>query len=164
MSQQVGLFALLPQVVDAVKVPVIAAGGISDARGIVAAMALGASAVQIGTAYLLSPEATVTPYHRAALKSAASDATALTNVFTGRPARGIMNRLMREQGPLSPDAPAFPSAGATLAPLRAKTEPTGNSDFSNMWSGQAVRLAVEMPAGALTRKLADEALAKLTRG
>lgn len=164
MSQQIGLFALLPQVVDAVKVPVIAAGGISDARGIVAAMALGAAAVQIGTAYLLSPEATITPYHRAALKSAASDATALTNLFTGRPARGIMNRLMREQGPLSPDAPAFPSAGATLAPLRAKTEPTGNSDFSNMWSGQAVRLAVEMPAGELTRKLADEALKKLARG
>ncbi|PJI40175.1 nitronate monooxygenase [Ferrovibrio sp.] len=164
MSQQVGLFALLPQVVDAVKVPVIAAGGISDARGIVAAMALGASAVQIGTAYLLSPEATITPWHRAALKNSPSDATALTNLFTGRPARGIMNRLMREQGPLSPDAPPFPTAGATLAPLRAKTEGTGNSDFSNMWSGQAVRLAQEMPAGELTRKLADEALAKLKRG
>lgn len=163
MSQQIGLFALLPQVVDAVKVPVIAAGGIADARGIVAAMALGASAVQIGTAYLLSPEATVPPWHRVALKSSPSDATALTNVFTGRPARGIMNRLMREQGPLSPDAPPFPTAGATLAPLRAKTEATGNSDFSNMWSGQAVRLAAEMPAGELTRKLADEALKKLTR-
>lgn len=163
MSQQIGLFALLPQVVDAVKLPVIAAGGIADARGIVAAMALGAAAVQIGTAYLLSPEATVTPYHRAALKSSPSDATALTNLFTGRPARGIMNRLMREQGPLSPEVPPFPTAGATLAPLRAKTEATGNSDFSNMWSGQAVRLASEMPAGELTRKLADEALAKLRR-
>jgi len=163
MSQQIGLFALLPQVVDAVKLPVIAAGGISDARGIVAAMALGAAAVQIGTAYLLSPEATVAPYHRAALKSSASDATALTNLFTGRPARGIMNRLMREQGPLSPEAPAFPTAGATLAPLRAKTESTGSGEFSNMWSGQAVRLAKEMPAGELTRKLASEALAKLRR-
>jgi nitronate monooxygenase len=163
MSQQIGLFALLPQVVDAVKVPVIAAGGIADARGIVAAMALGASAVQIGSAYLLSPEASIAPYHRAALKSSPSDATALTNLFTGRPARGIMNRVMREQGPLSPDAPAFPTAGAALAPLRSKLEPTGNSDFSNMWSGQAVRLASEMPAGELTRKLAAETLAKLAR-
>lgn len=163
MSQQIGLFALLPQVVDAVKVPVIAAGGIADARGIIAAMALGASAVQIGTAYLLSPEATITPWHRAALKSSPSDATALTNLFTGRPARGIMNRLMREQGPLSPDAPPFPTAGATLAPLRAKTEAADSSDFSNMWSGQAVRLAAELPAGELTRKLAADALKKLTR-
>ncbi len=163
MSQQIGLFALLPQVVDAVKLPVIAAGGISDARGIVAALALGASAVQIGTAYLLSPEATVAPWHRAALKNSPSDATALTNLFTGRPARGIMNRLMREQGPLSPEAPAFPTAGATLAPLRAKTEATGSGEFSNMWSGQAIRLAKEMPAGELTRKLADEALEKLRR-
>jgi nitronate monooxygenase len=164
MSQQIGLFALVPQVVDAVKVPVIAAGGISDARGIVAALALGASAVQIGTAYLLTPEATIAPYHRAALKSSPSDATALTNLFTGRPARGIMNRLMREQGPLSPEAPAFPTAGATLAPLRAKTEAAGSGEFSNMWSGQAVRLAKDMPAGELTRKLATEALAKLNRG
>lgn len=164
MSQQIGLFALLPQVVDAVKLPVIAAGGIADARGIVAAMTLGAAAVQIGTAYLLTPEASVAPYHRAALKSSPSDATALTNLFTGRPARGIMNRVMREQGPLSPEAPAFPTAGAALAPLRAKTEPAGNSDFSNMWSGQAVRLAKEMPAGELTRKLAADALEKLARG
>ncbi|MCW0234054.1 MAG: nitronate monooxygenase [Ferrovibrio sp.] len=164
MSQQIGLFALLPQVVDAVKLPVIAAGGIADARGIVAAMALGAAAVQIGTAYLLSPEATIAPYHRAALKSVPSDATALTNLFTGRPARGIMNRLMREQGPLSPDAPAFPTAGAALAPIRSKLEPTGNGDFSNQWSGQAARLAPELPAGELTRKLAAEALAKLGRG
>lgn len=163
MAQQIGLFALLPQVVDAVKLPVIAAGGISDARGIVAALALGAAAVQIGTAYLLSPEATIAPYHRAALKSAPSDATALTNLFTGRPARGIMNRLMREQGPLSPDAPAFPTAGSALVPIRSKLEPTGNGDFSNQWSGQAARLAVELPAGELTRKLAAEALAKLAR-
>ena len=163
MSQQIGLFALLPQVVDAVKVPVIAAGGVADARGIVAATALGASAVQIGTAYLLSPEATIKPWHRAALKNSPSDATALTNLFTGRPARGVMNRLMREQGPLSPEAPAFPTAGATLAPLRTKTEAAGSSDFSNMWSGQAVRLAAEMPAGALTRKLAEDALARLAR-
>ncbi len=156
MARQVGLFALLPQVVDAVNVPVIAAGGIADARGIVAAFALGASAVQIGTAYLFTPEAKVPAVHRAALSAAADDATALTNVFTGRPARGIVNRLMREVGPMSADAPEFPLAGAAIAPLRATTE--GSGDFVNLWSGQAAVLAKEMPAGALTRELARKAI------
>jgi nitronate monooxygenase len=161
MSRQVGLFALLPQVVDAVEVPVIAAGGISDARGIVAAFALGAAAVQIGTAYLFSPEARVPAVHRAALRQAADDATAITNVFTGRPARGIVNRVMRELGPISAVAPEFPLAGGAMAPLRAKTEPEGLGDFVNLWSGQAAALAREMPAGELTRELASEALERL---
>ncbi|MGJ7903231.1 NAD(P)H-dependent flavin oxidoreductase, partial [Lysobacter sp. 1R34A] len=120
VSTQVGLFALLPQVVDAVRVPVIAAGGIGDARGIVAAFALGAAAVQIGTAYLFCPEAKLSPLHRQALQDARDDQTALTNLFTGRPARGIVNRLMRELGPMSALAPAFPLAGGALAPLRAQ--------------------------------------------
>ena len=162
MARQVGTFALVPQVADAVKVPVIAAGGIADARGIVAAFALGASAVQIGTAYLFTPEAKIPAYHRAALKSAADDDTMVTNLFTGRPARGIANRVMREVGPLSSDAPRFPFAGGGLTPLRKVMEAKGSGAFSNMWSGQAARLAVEMPAGALTRKLAGEALARLT--
>jgi nitronate monooxygenase len=132
MTRQVGLFALLPQVVDAVRVPVIAAGGIADARGIVAAFALGASAVQIGTAYLFSDEAKVPAVHRAALRAAGDDATALTNVFTGRPARGIVNRVMRELGPISAMAPVFPLAGGAIAPLRAKTEPEGLGDFVNL--------------------------------
>ncbi len=157
---QVGTFALVPQVVDAVKVPVIAAGGIADARGIVAAFALGASAVQIGTAYLLSPEARISPVHRAALSSAKDNDTALTNVFSGRPARGIVNRIVREVGPMSPVAPAFPTAGGALAPLRAKTEPQGAGDFMSLWSGQALRLAHALPAGELTRELATEALAR----
>jgi nitronate monooxygenase len=161
ISRQVGLFALLPQVVDAVEVPVIAAGGISDARGIVAAFALGAAAVQIGTAYLFSPEAKVPAVHRAALRQAADDATALTNIFTGRPARGIVNRVMRELGPISPAVPAFPLAGGAMAPLRAKTEPEGSGDFVNLWSGQAAALAKEMPAGELTRELAKAALERL---
>lgn len=160
---QIGLFALLPQIVDAVKVPVIAAGGIADGRGIAAAFMLGASAAQIGTAYLLSPEAKVQPFHRQALKSAQPEDTALTNLFSGRPARGIMNRVMREIGPVSDIAPAFPLAGGALMPLRAKTEAAGLSDFSNMWSGQAARLAKELPAGELTKQLAQEALAKLGR-
>ncbi|MDQ7249835.1 NAD(P)H-dependent flavin oxidoreductase [Dongia sedimenti] len=163
MTRQVGTFALVPQVADAVKVPVIAAGGIADGRGIVAALALGASAVQIGTAYLFTPEAKIPAYHRAALKSAADDDTMVTNLFTGRPARGIANRIMREVGPLSPDAPRFPLAGGGLIPLRKVAEAAGSGDFSNMWAGQAARLGVEMPAGALTRKLASEALARSGR-
>lgn len=161
VSTQVGTMALVPQVVDAVKVPVIAAGGIADARGIVAALALGASAAQIGTAYLFTPEATIAPLHRQALRSAKDDRTALTNVFTGRPARGIVNRIMREVGPLSEIAPGFPLAGGALAPLRQKTEPLGSNDFMSLWSGQAAALSRELPAGELTRTLAQEALAKL---
>ena len=161
MATQVGTFALVPQVCDAVSVPVIAAGGIADARGIVAAMALGAAAVQIGTAYLFSPECRVPAPHLAALKASDDDSTALTNIFTGRPARGIMNRVMREVGPIAAEAPAFPLAGGALAPLRAASEPQGSGDFMSLWSGQAARLAPRLPAGELTRRLADEALARL---
>lgn len=161
MSTQVGTFALVPQVADAVKVPVIAAGGIADGRGIAAAFALGASGVQIGTAYLFCPESKVGALHRKALRESRDDSTALTNVFTGRPARGIMNRVMREMGPLAPVTPPFPLGGSALAPLRAKTEPAGVSDFINLWSGQAARLAKEMPAQELTSKLAADALARL---
>jgi nitronate monooxygenase len=163
MTGQIGTMALVPQVVDAIKLPVIAAGGISDGRGVAAALILGASAVQMGTAYLFTPEAKIQPYHRAALKTANAEDTAITNLFTGRPARAITNRLMREIGPLSPLAPTFPLAGGALMPLRAKSEPAGSGDFSNMWSGQAARLACEMPAGELTRHLAEDALARLKR-
>ncbi|HEU4587823.1 MAG TPA: nitronate monooxygenase [Gemmatimonadales bacterium] len=163
MARQVGTFALVPQVADAVRVPVIAAGGIADARGIVAALALGASAVQIGTAYLLCPEAKLSAAHRAALDAAVDDDTALTNVFTGRPARGIVNRVVREIGPMSPEAPAFPLAAAALAPLRAAAEAAGSGDFTNLWAGQAARLARALPAAELTRALAAEAAARLGR-
>ena len=165
VSTQPGLFALLPQVVDAVRVPVVAAGGVADARGIAAAFALGASAVQIGTAYLYTPEVKLPAPHRAALAVARDDQTALTNLFTGRPARGLMNRVMREVGPLSPLAPAFPGAGSALAPLRAATEPQGRGDFMSLWAGQAAALgrhtAQGLGAGELTRRLAHEALALL---
>ena len=158
MARQVGTFALVPQVVDAVTVPVIATGGIGDARGIVAAFALGAAAVQIGTAYLFCPETMVSPVHLQALKNAEADDTMITNVFTGRPARGIVNRVMREVGPLSPLAPEFPLAGGALAPLK----PTDKAaDFTNLWSGQAAPLGRELPAGELTRVLGAEALARL---
>jgi nitronate monooxygenase len=161
IATQSGTFALLPQVVDAVKVPVVAAGGIADGRGIAAAFALGASGVQVGTAYLLTPEATISELHRAALRTARDDQTALTNIFSGRPARGLINRVMREVGPISDLAPAFPTAGGALAPLKAAAEAQGRADFSSLWSGQAARLARQMGAGDLTRKLADDALQRL---
>jgi nitronate monooxygenase len=152
--------ALVPQVVDAVKVPVIAAGGIADARGIVAAFALGASAVQIGTAYLLCPEAKITAVHRQALKSK-DNGTVVTNVFTGRPARAIVNLLIHEVGPMSDDAPEFPLAAGALLPLRMKAETAGSRDFTPLWSGQAVSLSQELPAARLTKLLAEETLEKL---
>jgi len=154
LDAQLGTFALLPQVAREVRLPVIAAGGIADAGGAAAAMALGAAGVQIGTAYLLCPEATTSAIHRAALKSGAERHTALTNLFTGRPARGIVNRLMRELGPLSDTAPAFPLAAGAIAPLRAKAESQGRGDFSPLWSGQNRSGCKEVPAAELTRELA----------
>jgi nitronate monooxygenase len=161
VAGQAGTMALVPQIVDAVKVPVIAAGGIADGRGIVAALALGAAAVQIGTAYLLCPESLVSPLHRAALKAARDDGTVLTNVFTGRPARGIVNRLVREAGPISAEAPQFPLAANAVGPLRAAGEASGSSDFSALWSGQAAALGRELGAGELTRQLAADAAQRL---
>ena len=163
ITSQIGTFALVPQIADAVRLPVIAAGGIGDHRGLVAALALGASAVQIGTAYLFCPEAKVSPAHRRALDTAPASDTALTNLFTGRPARGINNRIMRELGPMSELAPRFPLAGGALMPLRAITDAQGNSDFSNLWSGQALRLGRHMPAEQLTREIADKALARIAQ-
>ncbi|BCH23320.1 NAD(P)H-dependent flavin oxidoreductase [Mesorhizobium sp. L-8-3] len=153
MSEQVGTFALVPQIVDAVTVPVIAAGGIADRRGVAAAFALGAAAVQVGTAYLFTPEAGISAVHSKALGTP-DRPTALTNLFTGRPARSIVNRLMVEVGPLSDIAPAFPTAGGPLAPVRGAAEAAGLDDFSPLWAGQSFPLAKPMPAAALTRLLA----------
>ena len=161
IATQPGIFALLPQVIDAVSVPVIAAGGISDGRGITAAFALGASAAQIGTAYLFTPETTISDLHRSALQADDNDQTMLTNVFSGRPARGLVNRVMREVGPISEHAPAFPTAGGALAPLKTKSEAAGSADFSSLWSGQSAKLCAEMSSSELTRKLADDALQRL---
>jgi nitronate monooxygenase len=165
VASQPGTMALVPQVVDAVDVPVIAAGGIADGRGIVAALALGAAAVQIGTAYLFCPESKVTALHRAALGQARDDQTVLTNVFTGRPARGIVNRLIREVGPMSADAPQFPLAANAAAPLRAAGEERGSTDWSPLWSGQAAalghKMGREIGAGDLTVQLAADAAERL---
>lgn len=156
LASHTGTFTLLPRIVDAVALPVVAAGGIADARGIAAALMLGASAVQIGTAYMLTPEASTTAIHRAALRQGVGEDTSLTNIFSGRPARGLMNRAMRELGPLSDEAPAFPLASAALAPLRSKAEADGSGEFSPLWAGQAVERTREMAAGALTAALANE--------
>jgi len=155
LATQVGTLALVPQIVDAVRVPVIAAGGIGDARGVRAAMALGASAVQVGTAYLLCPETKTSAVHRAALESDAARLTALTNLFTGRPARAIVNRLVRELGPISSAAPAFPGAATAIAPLRARAESRGSGEFSPLWAGQNARACKEIAAAILTRELAQ---------
>jgi nitronate monooxygenase len=163
LATQVGTFALLPQIVDAVKLPVIAAGGIGDARGMVAALALGASAVQIGTAFLFCPEAKITPPHRAALKTARDDGTVLTNVISGRPARGFVNRVIRELGPISGIAPQFPLASGALAPLHAKAQAQGSGDFSAMWAGQAAALGREIPAREVVLRLVQETQALLSR-
>ena len=153
VTTQIGTLALVPQIVNAVGVPVIAAGGIAGAAGVAAAMALGASAVQIGTAYMLCPEATTSAVHRAALASNASRHTTLTNVFTGRPARGIVNRIIREIGPMSSLAPQFPLATAAILPLRGAAEALGSSDFSPLWSGQNTSGCSNVPAAALTVEL-----------
>lgn len=159
LTTQSGTFALLPQLVRALDVPVIAAGGIVDAAGVAAARSLGAAGVQVGTAYLLCPEAATSALHRAALQSAAGAHTALTNVFTGRPARGIVNRAMLALGEAdgcgSARAPAFPLATGAIAPLRAWAEAQGRHDFTPLWAGQSYRLARAMPAAELTRALAE---------
>jgi nitronate monooxygenase len=163
IATQPGTLALVPQVADAVRLPVIAAGGIADGRGIAAAFALGAAGVQIGSAYLRSAESKVTPPARAALAAARDDATVITNVMTGRPARGVVNRVMAEVGPLAAEAPAFPHAATALAPLKAAAEAAGRADFSNLWAGQGLALGREAGAAALTRQMAEDALAWLRR-
>lgn len=155
LSTQMGTMALLPQIVQAVDVPVIAAGGVGSAAAVAAAKALGASAVQIGTAYLCSHEATTSALHRAALQSPDAQHTALTRLFSGRPARGIVNRLMRELGPMHPAAPAFPLATAGIAPLRAAAEARGMTDFTPLWSGQNASSAHRLSATEITRNFVN---------
>ena len=163
ISRQAGTMALVPQVVDAVNVPVIAAGGIGDGRGIVAALALGAAGVQIGTAFMLTPEAKTSALHRAALKQADDNSTTLTNIFTGRPARGIVNRYVREVGPMSADTPQFPLAASASQPMRTAAEAKGSPDFTPLWSGQAPTFAREMPTAELIAALVAETEAVMKR-
>ena len=153
ISTQVGTMSLLPQLAKAVTLPIIAAGGISSPAAVSAAKILGASAVQVGTAFLTSHEATTSALHRQALLSASAQHTALTNLFSGRPARGIVNKFMRDFGPLNAQAPSFPLATAAVAPLRAAAEARGLSDFSPLWSGQNASDCEALPAADITHKL-----------
>lgn len=159
LTTQLGSLALVPQVVKAVNIPVIAAGGIADAKGVQAVLALGAIAAQIGTAYLLCPEATTNTLHRQALSSTTIQHTALTNLFTGRPARGIMNRLMRELGPINLQVPEFPLATNPLLPLRTRAEFLWLSDFSPLWAGQNTQGCKAIGAAELTIELASQMVA-----
>jgi nitronate monooxygenase len=154
LSLQMGTFALVPQLTAALRVPVVAAGGIADAQGVRAALALGAAAVQVGTAFLLCDEAQTSAVHRQALISSQASHTALTNVFTGRPARGIVNRAIRELGPLNPDAPSFPQASAAWGALRSAAEANGSGEFSPLWCGQNATGCRAVPAAELLRELA----------
>lgn len=154
LGLQRGSFALVTEVVASVKVPVIAAGGIADANGVMVAIALGATGVQVGTSYLRCVEATTSAVHRDALASDARLTTEVTNLFSGRPARGIVNRLMRELGPMNAHVPEFPLASTAVAPLRAKAESQGSSDFSPLWAGQNTSGCREVSATVLTAELA----------
>ena len=155
-STQIGTLALLPRILHVVKVPVIAAGGIADAKGVAAVRMLGAAGAQLGTAYLLCPEATTSPVHRAALQSSAAGKTVLTNLFSGRPARSIVNRLIRELGPMHSAIPEFPLAAGALAPLRANSESRGSGDFSPLWAGQNTSGCKPISAASLTREVAAD--------
>ncbi len=155
LTRQLGTFALVPQVVAAVKLPVIAAGGIADARSVAAALSLGATAVQVGTAYLLCPETSTSAIHRAALTGPGSQHTAVTNLFSGRPARGIVNRIIRELGPLNDAVPEFPLPTAAIAALRKQAEARGLNDFTPLWCGQNASGCQSIPAAELTRQLAS---------
>jgi nitronate monooxygenase len=157
-AEAMGLFALLPQIADAVSVPVIAAGGIADARGIAAAFVLGASAVQLGTAYLHTPETPISSVHRNRLRRAN---TVFTNLLTGGLARGLRGRLIDDLGPVRSEAPPYPLASEALAPIRKAAEHQGEYGFGPMWAGQAAPLGETLPAAELTRKLAAGALAIL---
>jgi nitronate monooxygenase len=158
-AEAIGLFALVPQVTNAVSVPVIAAGGIADGRGIAAALTLGASAVQLGTAYLHSPEAKISETHRRRLREGR---TVFTNLITGGLARGLRGRLIDDLGPIREEVPPYPLASAALAPIRAAAEEHGEYGFGPMWAGQSAPLGDALPAAELTRKLAGDALAILS--
>ncbi|WP_282609819.1 nitronate monooxygenase family protein [Pelagibius sp. Alg239-R121] len=161
LHTQIGTMALVPQVVDAVDIPVIAAGGIADGRGICAAIALGASGVQLGTAYLQTEEAQISSVYREALTSAQAHETSLTDVVSGRPTRCLMNRVIRELGPISNDAPEFPKGFTAMSPLRMKAEGEGRCDFSAHYCGQAAALGAAELSARLTGKLIAESIARM---
>ena len=159
----VGTLALVPQVVDAVSIPVIAAGGIGDGRGIAAALALGASAVQLGTAFLTCPESAAHPLYRRALNEARDDQTRITHAFSGRPARGLENRYLREMAGHEAIYPDFPILNTLTGPLRKASAKGNNTDFMSLWSGQSAVMSRNLPASELIQLLVKETESVLDR-
>ena len=159
----VGTLALVPQVVDAVSIPVIAAGGIGDGRGIAAALALGASAVQLGTAFLTCPESAAHPLYRRALNEARDDQTRITHAFSGRPARGLENRYLLEMAGHEARYPDFPILNTLTGPLRKASAKENNPDFLSLWSGQSAAMSRNMPACELIQLLVTETESVLER-
>lgn len=147
----IGSVALIPQLVDAVRVPVIAAGGIMDGRGVVAALALGASAAQMGTAFLACPESGANPAYKAAVLAGADDDTVITRAFSGRSARGLANRLTEELRPHEPELAPFPVQNALTRDIRQAAARQGRSDYLSLWAGQAASLATSRPAAEIVR-------------
>jgi nitronate monooxygenase len=162
-AARIGTMALVPQIVDAVACPVIAAGGIMDGRGIAAALMLGASGVQLGTAFLGCPEAAVSPLHRAALKASGEGGTRVTRAFTGKPARVLANRYALEMANAEDDALAFPLQRALSAPLAQAAAARGSADFMALYAGQGAPLAREMAASELLETLVAETEQALAR-
>jgi nitronate monooxygenase len=167
-AAMIGTMALVPQVVDAVRVPVIASGGIMDGRGIAAALALGASAVQMGTAFLTCDEAGAAETYKQAILAAREHDTRVTRAFSGRPARGIVNRFMDEVDREGPAAILpYPLQNSLTRPLRGAAATQGRPEYLSLWAGQGVRLARRQPAAALVARLASEteaAVSRLARG
>ncbi len=155
-GSQIGTMALVPACVDALDIPVIAAGGIMDGRGITAALALGAQAVQLGTAFLACPESAITPAQRSAMAGAQASDTRLTRIFSGRPARGILNDSMRALAPHEADIPAYPIQNALMGPVRRAAAQAGDAEYIALWAGQGVGAARALAAGALVQALAQE--------
>lgn len=153
LDTQLATMVLTPQLAEAVKIPIIAAGGIATSQSIKAAMVLGASGVQIGTSYLLCHEAKTSPLHRQALQAKHKNHTVITNIFTGKPARGIVTRVIREIGPISLDAPNFPYAAPLMQTLRKAAESKGDNYFTPMWAGQNMMGCSEISAAELTQEL-----------
>lgn len=152
-GSQIGSMALVPACVDALHIPVIAAGAIMDGRGIAAALALGAQAVQMGTAFLACPESAITAVQRAAMATAQATDTRLTRIFSGRPARGILNDAMRALAPHEADIPAYPVQNALMGPIRRAAAQAGDAGHIALWAGQGVAAARAMPAGELVQAL-----------
>lgn len=160
-DNDMGTMALVPLMVDAVRVPVIAAGGIFDGRGVAASLMLGAAGAQLGSAFLRAPESMTPPLHKQALAEAPDNFTRPTRLFTGRPARSIRNRMVRELAALESDAAPFPAQRAVTAPLAKAAAERGSADFMPLWSGQAGMRAKEEPSAQIFLRICDEALALL---